>query len=209
MLFLGIRKKYFPEIPTLITSRTSSSLRIFVPKTTVFSIRKEDLIIRGRWDRVDEQDGNIYIVDFKSSEVKDQKKADKKAKESLQLAIYAWSWLAKEKKYKVLLLGGEAEKKRAENILAALDCPVVSLVGQLGLAELVAVISTLDFYIGMDTGPSHIAAALNIPMVMLFLNPKAQPARWGPYKVRSSTVESTTDMPAEKVIAACEHVISG
>ena len=63
-----------------------------------FSIRKEDLIIRGRWDRVDEQDGNIYIVDFKSSEVKDQKKADKKAKESLQLAIYAWSWLAKEKK---------------------------------------------------------------------------------------------------------------
>jgi len=119
------------------------------------------------------------------------------------------AWLAKEKKYKVLLLGGEAEKKRAENILAALDCPVVSLVGQLGLAELVAVISTLDFYIGMDTGPSHIAAALNIPMVMLFLNPKAQPARWGPYKVRSSTVESTTDMPAEKVIAACEHVISG
>jgi ADP-heptose:LPS heptosyltransferase len=118
-------------------------------------------------------------------------------------------WLKKEKSYKVILLGGTEDKDRADTINALLDTPIPSLVGGLNIPELIAVISLLNFYLGMDTGPSQIAAALNIPMVMLFLNPKARPARWGPYKVRSLTVESTTDMPAEKVIAACDRVISG
>jgi DNA helicase-2/ATP-dependent DNA helicase PcrA len=45
--------------------------------------------VRGRWDRVDQRDGAMTIVDFKSSEVRQQKAADKRAKDSLQLAIYA------------------------------------------------------------------------------------------------------------------------
>lgn len=46
----------------------------------------------GRWDRVDIRDGKVYIVDFKSSEVRQQKEADRRAKESLQLAIYALAY---------------------------------------------------------------------------------------------------------------------
>jgi DNA helicase-2/ATP-dependent DNA helicase PcrA len=46
----------------------------------------------GRFDRVDERDGRVAIVDYKSSAVRDQKEADRKAKESLQLAIYALAY---------------------------------------------------------------------------------------------------------------------
>src|SRR6266446_1839053 len=45
--------------------------------------------VRGRFDRVDEAPEGLVIVDYKSSDVTDQKKADQRAKESLQLKIYA------------------------------------------------------------------------------------------------------------------------
>ena len=45
--------------------------------------------VRGRFDRVDDTPDGLVIVDYKSSDVTDQKKADQRAKESLQLKIYA------------------------------------------------------------------------------------------------------------------------
>ena len=45
--------------------------------------------VRGRFDRVDETPEGLVIVDYKSSDVTDQKKADQRARESLQLKIYA------------------------------------------------------------------------------------------------------------------------
>jgi len=45
--------------------------------------------VRGRFDRVDETSDGLVIVDYKSSDVTDQKKADERARESLQLKIYA------------------------------------------------------------------------------------------------------------------------
>lgn len=52
-------------------------------------------IVTGRWDRLDEQDGRAIIIDYKSSAVQDQKKADKEAGISLQLAIYALAYQTK------------------------------------------------------------------------------------------------------------------
>ncbi|MFH1347196.1 MAG: ATP-dependent DNA helicase, partial [Candidatus Margulisiibacteriota bacterium] len=60
-----------------------------------FSIPKENIIIRGRWDRVDEKAGKPYVIDFKTSEVKQQKDADQRAKQSVQLSIYALAWKEK------------------------------------------------------------------------------------------------------------------
>ena len=45
--------------------------------------------IVGRWDRVDKAADGFEILDYKSSEVSDPEKAQRKAKDSLQLAIYA------------------------------------------------------------------------------------------------------------------------
>ncbi|MBI2117109.1 MAG: ATP-dependent helicase [candidate division NC10 bacterium] len=54
-----------------------------------FSFLLETTKVIGRWDRLDERDGRVAIIDYKSSAVRDQKEADRKARESLQLAIYA------------------------------------------------------------------------------------------------------------------------
>lgn len=54
-----------------------------------FSFRLDPDEIRGRIDRVDETPSGTVITDYKSSDVRDQKRADKKAAESLQLSVYA------------------------------------------------------------------------------------------------------------------------
>ncbi len=48
--------------------------------------------VRGRYDLVIEAYGQVTIVDFKSGDVRDQRAADKRAKESLQLDIYALAY---------------------------------------------------------------------------------------------------------------------
>ncbi|HWT81325.1 MAG TPA: PD-(D/E)XK nuclease family protein, partial [Candidatus Methylomirabilis sp.] len=48
--------------------------------------------VAGRFDRVDDRDGRVAIIDYKSSAVRDQKEADRKARENLQLAIYALAY---------------------------------------------------------------------------------------------------------------------
>jgi DNA helicase-2/ATP-dependent DNA helicase PcrA len=46
--------------------------------------------VRGRYDRVDQDaDGRVTITDYKSSDVRDPATANRRARESLQLAIYA------------------------------------------------------------------------------------------------------------------------
>jgi len=46
--------------------------------------------LRGRYDRIDRDDGGrVVITDYKSSDVRDLSTANRRAKESLQLAIYA------------------------------------------------------------------------------------------------------------------------
>ncbi|MDD5005337.1 MAG: ATP-dependent DNA helicase [Candidatus Omnitrophica bacterium] len=57
-----------------------------------FSFMVDNNRIKGRWDRIDTQDGEAVIVDFKSSSVDSQKEADKKAKDNQQLSVYALAY---------------------------------------------------------------------------------------------------------------------
>ncbi len=67
----------------------------YIEKEFSFFIDNNRII--GRWDRVDEGNGLVKIIDYKSSVVKERAHADKEAKESLQLAIYS---LAYDRTYK-------------------------------------------------------------------------------------------------------------
>ncbi len=67
-----------PERPTLIEEK--------------FKFRLDELLVVGRWDRVDRQGEEAVIIDYKSSEVRDQAAADRRTRESLQLLIYALAW---------------------------------------------------------------------------------------------------------------------
>lgn len=61
-----------------------------------FKIVRDKIQLKGRFDLVlstgNTKPATIYIVDFKSTEVKTQEDADKRAKDSMQLSIYAMAW---------------------------------------------------------------------------------------------------------------------
>jgi len=57
-----------------------------------FRFPLDDLLIAGRWDRVDREGDEAVIIDYKSSEVQDQTLADRRTRESLQLLVYALAW---------------------------------------------------------------------------------------------------------------------
>ncbi len=46
----------------------------------------------GRWDRVDDEAGRTVLTDYKSSEVRSQEAADRRAAESLQLSLYCLAY---------------------------------------------------------------------------------------------------------------------
>ncbi len=49
--------------------------------------------VRGRWDRVDKsEDGRVVLTDYKSASVRTQFEADRRARESLQLAVYTMAF---------------------------------------------------------------------------------------------------------------------
>jgi DNA helicase-2/ATP-dependent DNA helicase PcrA len=56
---------------------------------TEFTFPVGEDTVRGRWDRVDRRRTGAVIVDYKTSDVTDQERADKRARDSLQMAIYA------------------------------------------------------------------------------------------------------------------------
>lgn len=62
----------------------------FVEKEFSFMLGTTRVV--GRWDRVDETPEEAVIIDFKSSQVREQTKADKQAAKSLQLSIYAMAY---------------------------------------------------------------------------------------------------------------------
>jgi heptosyltransferase-2 len=82
-----------------------------------------------------------------------------------------------------VLLGTEKEKNITSAIIDAVDVNVLDLTGKLDLGELTCVLGASALFIGNDTGPTHMAAALRVPVISIFRNTAAgsNPARWRPY----------------------------
>ncbi len=57
-----------------------------------FKIKIDTVRLMGRWDRVDIDEDGTIIIDYKASKIKDQKSANREAKENLQLALYCYSF---------------------------------------------------------------------------------------------------------------------
>jgi lipopolysaccharide heptosyltransferase II len=78
-----------------------------------------------------------------------------------------------------ILLGGPEEKESAERILAQTTAPVVSAVGQTTEKQLAALAARLSVIVSGDSGPLHIATAMNTPVVALFGS--THPSDTGPW----------------------------
>jgi heptosyltransferase-3 len=67
-----------------------------------------------------------------------------------------------------LIFGGSEEHQRTEALKARLGPAATLYAGSLTLRQTGALMSRLDIYIGVDTGPTHLVSAFNVPLVALY-----------------------------------------
>jgi heptosyltransferase-2 len=70
----------------------------------------------------------------------------------------------------ILLIGGEAEGERLQRLAAALSPTRVQVAQSLPLTELAQLLQGCAAFVGHDSGISHLAAALGIPVIVLWGN---------------------------------------
>jgi ADP-heptose:LPS heptosyltransferase len=78
----------------------------------------------------------------------------------------------------VVLTGGPAERGLTRRLAQAMTAPALDLGGQTGLGGLAALLSQAGLLVCNDTGVSHLAAALRVASVVIFV--ASDPARWAP-----------------------------
>jgi lipopolysaccharide heptosyltransferase II len=82
----------------------------------------------------------------------------------------------------VLLIGGADDALLTQSLLNDLDVPegtVLNLAGKTSFGELAAQLEACDLFIGNDSSPMHLAAAVGIPVIAIF--GPTSPQEYGPY----------------------------
>ena len=81
---------------------------------------------------------------------------------------------------KIAVITSLTEKKLSEKIVE--ENEVIDLRGKLNISEIGALLKRAKLFISNDSGPVHIAASLNIPVISIFgrKNPGLSPERWKP-----------------------------
>ena len=123
--------------------------------------------------------------------------------------------------FRVLVNYGPGEEVLAHAVAKASDDSAHAV--QCSIGELIALTRRASLFVGGDTGPLHLAAALKVPVVAIF--GPTDPARNGPFGTRSAVLrnpESTTSharrneteagllrITAEEAAAAARKLLSG
>jgi lipopolysaccharide heptosyltransferase I len=75
--------------------------------------------------------------------------------------------LAHASDYKIILLGDAGDKERIKPFQDRLSQGIVNALGKLSLRQLMALTACCRLFVGSDTGPLHLAAALGLPVIAL------------------------------------------
>jgi len=80
----------------------------------------------------------------------------------------------------VVLIGTDRDKKIVDDVIAEADIHAVNLCGKTDLETLAGVIKNAALFVGIDSGPAHIAAGCDVPAIILFsgMNDRCQ---WAPH----------------------------
>jgi len=77
-------------------------------------------------------------------------------------------WFTEKRRMKVVLAGTEEDRKTGDQMIAGTgDDQIVNLAGKTTLRELAAVFSGARVFVGNDSGPAHLAAAVGVSLVIL------------------------------------------
>jgi heptosyltransferase III len=120
-----------------------------------------------------------------------------------------------------------SEMAMIEGIQAQLAQPAFSLAGKLSLKQLAALTARAKLFVGVDSAPMHIAAAMRTPVVALF-GPSGE-KHWGPWTAKhrvvanngyscrpcgidgcggSKVADCLVTLPVEAVLGACRELLA-
>lgn len=121
-----------------------------------------------------------------------------------------------------VVLGDEGAADAGRRLQTAVEGRVIVAAGEFDLRRSAALIGELDVYLGVDTGPTHIAGALGIPMVALYhcsypgrnLAPLGHPAlrmieHPATGAAHASTDVSMSDISVAQVLDAMRELLAG
>ena len=106
-----------------------------------------------------------------------------------QIAI----WLGRERRLDIVIVGTEVNDPAVGTLKRDLpdNVPILDLTGKTSLDELAWILSRAKVFLGRDSGPAHIAAAMGCPTVTM-MGPhkkKSTSTRWAPLGERVGIVE--------------------
>ncbi len=98
--------------------------------------------------------------------------------------IHLADWLV-DNEYQVVFIGSKEESDKNDTLISSMRNKAINVAGEISLGELMALFEISSLYIGNDSGPMHMAAAMKTPVVALFGS--ANEKRWRPLS-KSSVV---------------------
>ncbi|MFO1433597.1 MAG: glycosyltransferase family 9 protein [Candidatus Competibacteraceae bacterium] len=90
------------------------------------------------------------------------------------------------------LIGSPDEFERCERMAALWRGPTINLCGQLTPRESAAVLAEADIFVGHDSGPMHLSAAVGTPCVAIF-SAREKPGVWFPYGKKHKVIYHKTE----------------
>lgn len=78
-----------------------------------------------------------------------------------------------------VIIGGNEDTVYIKGVMEKTSQKVIDLSGKFKISELTAFLEGASLFVGLDSGPSHIAAAVGVPSVILFSGAN-DPLQWAP-----------------------------
>lgn len=113
-------------------------------------------------------------------------------------------WLLNQTRFRLLLVGGEAEGERLQSLAAALPPARTRVAQNQPLAELAVRLASCSGFVGHDSGISHLAAALGLPGLLLWGDSAEE--IWRPPSERMILVRATGGLAALGLETVIEQV---
>jgi len=105
----------------------------------------------------------------------------------------------------IVLIGhGSEEEVLAKEISLGLPFDPINLVSKVPLQDLFLFFKDVDLLVGVDTGPIHMATALDLPILLLSTSKRITPFKWGPWMARHLVLRQNSECPIPCKARVCE-----
>ena len=111
-------------------------------------------------------------------------------------------WLAEKRGRQIVVSGNKDEEALAEEVAEGIP-RAVHIAGKLPLRRFAGVIKECKMLLTNDTGPMHLAAAMNTPLVAIFC--PTDPKLCGPYKAKNALVIQSEQTCTPCLQRKCRH----